>query len=92
MAASSRQNFSLPRDISRPSEPWLLKCALADRSTITTKEDCVAVELPKGSTRDALNLVDHPELRGRRVYVKGNIVESYFGTTGLKGTSEYHLN
>ncbi len=65
--------------------------ALADRSTITTKEDCVAVELPKGSTRDALNLVDHPELRGRRVYVKGNLVESYFGTTGLKGTSEYKL-
>ena len=65
--------------------------ALADRSTITTKEDCVAVELPKGSTRDALNLVDHPELRGQRVYVKGNLVESYFGTTGLKGTSEYKL-
>ena len=66
--------------------------ALAERSSITAKEDCVAVELPKGSVRDALNLVGHPDLRGRRVYVKGNIVESYFGTTGLKGTSEYHLN
>lgn len=65
--------------------------ALAARSSITSKEDCVAVELPKGSVRDALNLVDHPDLRGRRVYVKGNIVESYFGTTGLKSTSEYKL-
>lgn len=66
--------------------------ALAERSSITAKEDCVAVELPKGSVRDALNLVDHPDLRGQRVYVKGNIVESYFGTTGLKGTSAYQLN
>lgn len=65
--------------------------ALAERSSVSAKEDCVAVELPKGSIRDALNLVDHPDLRGHRVYVKGNIVDSYFGTTGLKGTSEYKL-
>ena len=65
--------------------------ALAERSSITDKESCVAVELPKGSVRDALNLVDHPELRGHRVYVKGNIVESYFGTTGMKSTSAYNL-
>ena len=37
------------------------------------------------------NLVDHPELIGKRVYVKGNVVASYFGTTGLKGTSEYRI-
>ena len=65
--------------------------ALADRSSITTKSSCIAVELPKGDVRDALNLVAHPELRGKRVYVKGNIVDSYFGTTGLKGTSAYRL-
>lgn len=65
--------------------------ALAGRSSITDKASCVAVELPKGNVRDALNLVDHPELRGRRVYVKGHIVESYFGTTGLKATSDYVL-
>ena len=65
--------------------------ALADRSSITAKASCIAVELPKGSVRDALNLVDHPELQGKRVYVKGNVVSSYFGTTGLKGTKEYRL-
>ncbi len=64
--------------------------AIASRSSITTKASCVAVELPKGSVRDALNLVDHPELVGSRIYVKGNLVSSYFGTTGLKGTSQYH--
>lgn len=63
--------------------------ALAGRSSVTEKGSCVAVELPQGKVRDALNLVDHPELIGTRVYVKGDIVESYFATTGLKGTSDY---
>ena len=49
----------------------------------------MAVELPKGELRDALNLVDHPDLIGTRIYLKGNVVENYFGTTGLKGTSDY---
>ena len=65
--------------------------AIATRSTVTAKASCVAVELPKGKIRDALNLVDHPDLIGTRVYLKGNLVTSYFGTTGLKGTSEYVL-
>ena len=63
--------------------------ALASRSSVTDKASCVAVELPSGKVRDALNLVSHPELIGTRVYVKGDIVEAYFGTTGVKGTSDY---
>ena len=63
--------------------------AMADRSSITDKTACIAVELPAGSVRDALNLVSHPDLVGTRVYVKGEIVEKYFGTVGLKGTSDY---
>ena len=63
--------------------------AMADRSTITDKTACIAVELPAGKVRDALNLVSHPDLVGTRVYVKGEIVEKYFGTVGLKGTSDY---
>ena len=65
--------------------------AIAARSTVTAKASCVAVELPKGGIRDALNLVDHPDLVGSRVYLKGSIVASYFGTTGLKGVSDYVL-
>ena len=65
--------------------------AIAARSTVTAKASCVSVELPKGKIRDALNLVDHPDLIGTRVYVKGNIVSSYFGTTGLKGATDYAL-
>ena len=65
--------------------------AIAARSSVTAKASCIAVELPKGSVRDALNLVDHPDLIGTRVYLKGSIVASYFGTTGLKGVSDYVL-
>ena len=65
--------------------------AIAARSTVTAKASCVAVELPKGAVRDALNLVDHPDLIGSRVYLKGSIVASYVGTTGLKSVSDYVL-
>lgn len=65
--------------------------ALADRSSVTDKESCLAVELPAGKLRNALNLVDHPSLIGKRVSVKGNLVEKYFGTAGLKSSSDYKL-
>lgn len=65
--------------------------ALADRSSVTEKAACLAVELPQGKLREALNLVDHPELVGRRVCLKGNLVEKYFGTVGMKGTSDYRF-
>jgi len=65
--------------------------AMADRSSVTDKTYCLAVELPAGKIRDALNLVDHPDLIGTRVYVKGEIVEKYFGTSGMKGTSDYAM-
>lgn len=63
--------------------------ALAARSSVTDKESCVAVELPSGKIREALNLVSHPDLVGTRVYLKGNVVEKYYGTTGLKGTNDF---
>ena len=65
--------------------------AIAARSTVTEKDACVAVELPTGKVREGLNLVSHPDLVGTRVYIKGNAVESYFGTYGLKGCTEYVL-
>ena len=65
--------------------------AIAARSSVTAKASCIAVELPKGPVRDALNLVDHPDLIGTRVYLKGSVVASYFGTTGLKGVTDYVL-
>lgn len=65
--------------------------AIAARSSVTSKASCIAVELPSGEVRQALNLTDHPDLIGCRVYVKGNLVDKYYGTTGLKGVSDYVL-
>ena len=65
--------------------------ALAERSSITDKASCLAVELPAGKVRQALNLVDHPELIGKRVKVKGDLVDKYFGTVGLKSTASYEM-
>ena len=49
------------------------------------------VELPKGTIRTALNLVDNPTNLGAKVTVYCSI-EKYFSIAGLKGTSEYVLD
>jgi hypothetical protein len=61
------------------------------RDTTAVKEECLSVQLPSGSLRDALNLVDHPELAGQQLYIKGDLVDAYFGIPGLKSPSEYWI-
>lgn len=65
--------------------------AIASRSSTTDKASCMAVELKKGSIRDALNLVSNPSLLHRDIYLKGDIVESYFNIPGIKNVTEYYL-
>lgn len=65
--------------------------AIASRASADSKESCLSVSLPAGDIRDALNLVDHPENLGRRVYLNGDLVESYFGLTGIKNVSDFIL-
>lgn len=64
---------------------------LASKSSCKDKELCLSVQLSKGDIRDALNLVDHPDLIGRQVFLKGDIVASYYGIPGLQGITEYEL-
>ncbi len=65
--------------------------AIADSPDAETREECAAVELPSSSkAREALNLVDHQENIGKKVYVKGNIV-NYYGHPGVKAIKEYQL-
>ena len=63
--------------------------AIASRSSVTDKPYCLSVELPKGPVREALNLVDHPDLLGRQVWLKGDLVEAYYGLPGLKNVKEW---
>ena len=62
---------------------------LGPRSSTKDRTSCISVQLPAGEVREALNLVDNPELLGKKILVKGDIVESYYGLTGLKNCSDY---
>lgn len=65
--------------------------AIASKSSCTDKELCLSVQLPKGEVRDALNLPDHPEYLHRQVWLKGDLVEAYYGIPGIQNISEYIL-
>ena len=62
---------------------------IASRSSCTDKSSCLSVQLPSGDVRDELNLVDHSDNLGRQVLLKGQIVESYYGITGVQNISEW---
>jgi hypothetical protein len=62
---------------------------LGPRSTTVDKNVCLSVQLPSGDVSDALNLVDNPSLLGKRVCVRGDLVNAYYGIPGMKNTTEY---
>lgn len=62
---------------------------LGSRSSAVDRSSCLSVQLLSGDARDALNLVDNPGILGRKVYVKGDLVENYYGLPGLKNVNDY---
>ena len=64
---------------------------LGPRSSVTDRNVCLSVQLQKGNVRDALNLVDNPDVLGRFVFLKGDIVEAYYGIPGIRGITEFKL-
>jgi hypothetical protein len=64
--------------------------AIATRSSVKDKNSCMSVQLCL-ELRDGLNLADHPEYVGRRVYLQGDIVDKYFGIPGIKNITDYRL-
>ncbi len=63
--------------------------AIASRSSVTSKSSCMSVKLPKGDIRTALNLVDNPDLIGRKVYLKGDLISAYYGIPGVENITDY---
>ena len=49
----------------------------ADKASEKDVKKCIAIGLPAGDVRAALNLKDHPENRGKKVTVKGTISTVY---------------
>lgn len=64
---------------------------LGPKSSTSVKSSCLSVQLPAGEFRDALNLVDDSSILGKKVYIKGDIVEAYYGIPGIKNVSDYKL-
>ena len=64
---------------------------LGPKSSTVDKDACLSVQLPAGELRDALNLVDNPQLLRRKVYICGDIVDAYFGIPGIKNITQYAM-
>ena len=64
---------------------------LGPRSTTAERDACISVQLPDGAVREALNLVSNPSMLGRKIHIKGDIVEAYYGLPGMKNTMDYQL-
>lgn len=64
---------------------------LGSRSSVSDRSSCLSVSLQSGDIRDGLNLVDNPFLLGRKVCLKGDIVEAYYGLPGLKNLTDFEL-
>ena len=73
-------------------EPVNSNLFIADSQTETDANNCVPVELKKGSNaRTELNLVDHPDNLGRLVVLCGSITK-YFSVPGVKSVTEFTLS
>ena len=64
---------------------------IADVPGCTDRGRCMSVQLSVGDIRNALNLVDTPSLLGRQVWLRGDVVEAYYGIPGLQNLSDYRL-
>ncbi len=64
--------------------------ALADSPTETDFSKMLPVQLPSGSIRTGLNLVDNPNNLGAKVDITGSL-EAYFTIPGLKSPTAYTI-
>jgi len=64
---------------------------IADNASCTDRDRCMSVQLAQGDIRNALNLVDNPSMLGKKIYLKADVVESYYRLPGLQNLSDYRL-
>ena len=63
---------------------------LADNADETEIANCIIVQLPSGSIRNELNLVDHADYYKKEIKITGSI-EKYFQQAGLKNPTAYEF-
>ena len=64
---------------------------IGPKSTTSDRNSCLSVQLPAGELREELNLVDNPSNHGRKVLLKGDLVEAYYGMPGIKNITDFEL-
>ncbi|MDR2928268.1 MAG: DUF6359 domain-containing protein [Cytophagaceae bacterium] len=64
---------------------------IAESVTETNYINCIPVQLPAGTVRTALNLVDNPTNLGKKVSLYGDFT-TYFGVAGIKSVTEFVLD
>lgn len=64
--------------------------AIAASVSERNRANCFSVELSRAAIRNSLNLADHPENLGCKVFLYG-IVSTYFSLPGLKSVTDCHL-
>ncbi len=64
---------------------------IADSPTETSLDKSLIIQLPFGEVRDALNLVDNPSNKGKKVKLLGDFA-LYFGQPGMRNTSDYWMD
>lgn len=79
--SATTATFSAPATINTN----LLLAASADEKNVA---NCIPVQLPSGSVRSDLNLVDNPDNLGKQVCLKCDIT-TYFSLNGLKNATTY---
>lgn len=62
---------------------------LAASASERERARCMSVQLSQGDIRNALNLIDNPNLLGKKIYLKGDIVEAYYKLPGIQNLSDY---
>ena len=69
-----------------PTDDMKSNIVLASSADEQIATNCMAIQLPGGEVRNALNLKDNPTMLGASVMLYGSL-EKYFGGAGLKSVS-----
>ena len=64
---------------------------IGPKSTTSNRTSCLSVQLAAGDVREDLNLVDNPSNLGRKILLKGNVVEAYYGMPGIKNITDFEI-
>ncbi|MBQ9185880.1 MAG: DUF4493 domain-containing protein [Bacteroidales bacterium] len=65
--------------------------AISGKTSASSKDECMSVELKKGPLRDALNIVQNASNKGRKLFLKGDVIQ-YYGMPGIKNITDWSLD